>query len=107
MFTLNVSVFCIILLINLLLILFSDKSIILLLGKSLLFFGFYIPKIYHKAPTNKNSIAQRTEDEISASPRVDTQSTLSVGGGIQGLISGSRALFVCPQALPSCPVNPV
>jgi len=38
-----------------------------------------------QAPTNQDSIAQRTEDKISASPRIDTQSTLSVGGGIRGL----------------------
>jgi len=41
--------------------------------------------IYRKGPTTQDSIAQRTEGEISASPRIDTQSTLSVGGGIRGL----------------------
>jgi len=68
-----------------LLILFSIKLIVLLLGKCLLSFAFYILTIYHKAPTNQDSIAQRTEDEISASPRIDTESTLWVGGGIQGV----------------------
>ena len=69
----------------LLFILFSVKLIILLLGKFLVSFALYILTIYHKAPTNQDSIAQRTEGEISASPRIDTQSTLSVGGGIRGL----------------------
>ena len=47
-------------------------------------FALYILTIY-TYPTNQDSIAQRTEDEISASPRIDTESTLSVGGGIRGL----------------------
>ena len=71
--------------VNYLLISFSVKLIMLLLGKFILSFVLYILIIYHKAPNNQDSIAQRTELEISASPRIDTQNTLSVGGGIQGL----------------------
>jgi len=68
-----------------LLVLFSVNLITLLLCEFILSFALSILTIYHKAPTNQDSIAQRTEDEISASPRIDTQSTLSVGGGIRGL----------------------
>jgi len=60
----------------LLLILFSVKLIIPLLGKLLLSFALYILTIYHKAPTNQDLIAQRTEDEMNASPRIDTQEYL-------------------------------
>jgi len=94
MFALNVTIFCFILLIHLLVILFSDKLILLLLGKLLLSFALYILTIYHEAPTNRDSIAQRTEDEISASRRVDTQSTLSVGGGIREL-RAERGIAEC------------
>ena len=79
MFSFNVTILCIILLIA------SVKLIILSLGKFLASFALYILTIYHKAPTNHDSIAQRTEGEISASPRIDNQSTLSVGGGNRGL----------------------
>jgi len=48
-------------------------------------FALNILTIYHKAPTNQDSIAQRTDGEISASPRIETQSTLPVGGGNRGL----------------------
>jgi len=72
-----------------LLILFSVKLIILLLF--LVYFALYILIIYHKAPTNQDSITQRTEGEISASPRIDTQSTLSVGGGNRGLNTHTHA----------------
>jgi len=41
----------------LLLILFSVKLIILSLGKLLVSFALYILTIYHKAPTNQDSIA--------------------------------------------------
>ena len=54
-------------------VLFSDQLITLLLGKFIQSFALYILTIYHKAPTNQDSIAQRTEDEISVSPRIDTE----------------------------------
>jgi len=63
-------------LIHLLHILFADKSIILLLAKLPLSFPLHILTVYHKAPTSQDSIAQRAEDEISASPRVDTRQDL-------------------------------
>jgi len=65
--------------------LFSVKLIIISLGKFLVYCALYILTIYHKAPTNQDSIAQRTGGETSASPWIDTQSNLSVGGGIRGL----------------------
>ena len=36
-------------------------------------FSIHILTIYHKAPTHQESIAQRVEDEISSSLRVDTR----------------------------------
>jgi len=72
---------------------FSDKSIILLLAKLPLSFPLHILTIYHKVPTSQNSIAQRAEDEISASRKVDTRQYL-VGrwrARPRRLISCSRA----------------
>jgi len=63
-------------LIHLLHILFADKSIIFSLAKWPLSFPLHILTIYHKTPTSQDSIAQRAEDEISASPRVDTRQDL-------------------------------
>jgi len=73
MFTLKVTIFCFMCLIHLLRISFADKSIIFSLAKRPLSFPLHILTFYHKAPTIQDSIAQRAEDEISASPRVDTR----------------------------------
>ena len=70
------TIFCFIWLIHLLLFLFSDKSIILLLTELHLSFPLHILTIYHKAPTSQDSFAQRGEDEINASPRLDTHQYL-------------------------------
>ena len=73
-------------------ILFSVKLIILLLGKLLLSFALYILTIYHKAPTNRDSIAQRPRTKLvpalGSIPRVSYR----VCGGIRGLILTGNVL---------------
>jgi len=89
MLVFNVTILCIILVIAFCLSYSLSKLIIISLGKFLVSYALLILTIYHKAAANQSSIAQRIEGETSASPRIDTQSTLSVDGGIRGLISGN------------------
>jgi len=105
MFTLKVTIFCFMWLIHRLHILFADKSIILSLAKLPLSFPIHMLTIYHKAPTNQDSITQRAEDEICASLRLDTRQDLV--GRWKARPEGSLLVAErgCPQALPSCPVN--
>jgi len=84
MFVFNVTILCIILVIAFCLSYSLSKLIIISLGKFLVTYALFILTIYHKAPADQISIAQRTKGKTSASPRINTQSTLSVGGGIRG-----------------------
>jgi len=86
MFAFNVTILCIILVIAFCLAYSLSKLIIISLGKFLVSYALLILTIYHKAPTNQSSIAQRAEGETSASPRIDTQSTLSVVEESEGSI---------------------
>jgi len=104
MFTLKVTILCFISLLHLLPILFAEKSILISLTNLPLSFPLHILTICHRDPTSQDSMSQMAEEQISASPRVDTRQDL-VGRLTfltRQLISGSRAWLSTDTPILSC-----